>query len=444
MTMRTPAGGTGLGLDLTAGPLSLLGAELRSGAEAAPAATPTPRPPGGASPPGAAAPQTSGERPAAVLTAAQARLRRALFGRRGPVMLRQPGQQASVALLPVAAGDDALPTDTPWLALDVNGAPAAVALPWAVTLRLAGQPLETADPEDAGLLLEHALTGWLNAAELATGLALRFRGLDAAPPTLPDAVAARLTVDLALPRPARQALLLRLSAAAAEALLPALIRLARPRDDLPGLVLRVAIERSGARLTLAELRSLRPGDALILADEADAGGPMAVIEQRLAAPVQAAGHGRWALSGPFSPRADRVSSFMSKAWQTEMTQTPSDAPVTPPGGDGAIPTDAPLPEAGGGGEAPSESPQPAPATQQGPAGLSSLDALELRLAVRVGEAMMSLAELRQAGPGTVVTLDRPDGALVDLVVNGQVIGTGQIITVAGQKACEIRSLFGDG
>ena len=37
-----------------------------------------------------------------------------------------------------------------------------------------------------------------------------------------------------------------------------------------------------------------------------------------------------------------------------------------------------------------------------------------------------------------------DGAPVDIVVNGQVVGTGQIVTVAGQKACEIRTLFGDG
>ena len=67
-----------------------------------------------------------------------------------------------------------------------------------------------------------------------------------------------------------------------------------------------------------------------------------------------------------------------------------------------------------------------------------------RLSVRVGETLITLSDLRAAGPGTVLTLDRPDGALADLVINGQVIGTGQIITVAGRKACEIRSLFGDG
>lgn len=68
----------------------------------------------------------------------------------------------------------------------------------------------------------------------------------------------------------------------------------------------------------------------------------------------------------------------------------------------------------------------------------------MRLSFRIGEALMPLADLRTAGPGTIITLDRPEGALIDIVVNGQVIGQGEIITVAGQKACEIRRIFGEG
>ncbi|WP_036736742.1 FliM/FliN family flagellar motor switch protein, partial [Paracoccus sanguinis] len=85
----------------------------------------------------------------------------------------------------------------------------------------------------------------------------------------------------------------------------------------------------------------------------------------------------------------------------------------------------------------SSSAAPAPA-------LAALDDLELRLSFRLGEALLTLSELRQAGVGTVIALDRPDGAPVDLVLNGQVIGTGQVTTIAGQKACEIITLFGDG
>ncbi|WP_036705278.1 FliM/FliN family flagellar motor switch protein, partial [Paracoccus sanguinis] len=104
------------------------------------------------------------------------------------------------------------------------------------------------------------------------------------------------------------------------------------------------------------------------------------------------------------------------------------------------------PAAAPGQPQPPEPPQPPAAPQPAaPApALAALDDLELRLSFRLGEALLTLSELRQAGIGTVIALDRPDGAPVDLVLNGQVIGTGQITTIAGQKACEIITLFGDG
>ena len=124
---------------------------------------------------------------------------------------------------------------------------------------------------------------------------------------------------------------------------------------------------------------------------------------------------------------------------------PAEGTAAPPPDGPAGPAGTPAPTAQEGIEpgAPGPLPAPAPAGAEAPRP-ASLDALELRLSVRLGEALVPLAELRQAGPGTVIVLDRPDGALVDLVVNGQVVGTGQIISVAGQRACEIRSLFGDG
>ena len=76
--------------------------------------------------------------------------------------------------------------------------------------------------------------------------------------------------------------------------------------------------------------------------------------------------------------------------------------------------------------------------------LAGLDALEMRLSFRLGETLVTLAELKSLAPGAVVTLDRPDGALVDILANGRKIGTGEVIAVAGQRAVEIRSLFADG
>lgn len=397
------------------------------------------------------------------LTPAQAALRGLLFRRRGPLMLRQGGGQAALTLAALPAGELPVPADTPWLSLTIDGAPAALALPWSMARRLAGQPLEAADPEDAALLLEDALTDWLDAGELATGLAIRFQRLDRTPP--PDGIAARLGVDLALPRPARQAAALRLSAGAAQALAGALARNERPRDSLPGLALRVWIERPAARLTMAELKSLAPGDALVLPPDAEDGEAVAVVEQRLAAPVRAAGPGRWVIEAALAPRPLRGADIPWTAWRNDMSDTdpsaagplapghpaprpsmhPAEGTAAPPPDGQAEPAGTPAPTAQEGIEpgAPGPLPAPAPAGAEAPRP-ASLDALELRLSVRLGEALVPLAELRQAGPGTVIVLDRPDGALVDLVVNGQVVGTGQIISVAGQRACEIRSLFGDG
>ena len=109
-------------------------------------------------------------------------------------------------------------------------------------------------------------------------------------------------------------------------------------------------------------------------------------------------------------------------------------------------TDTPSPEPAGQTPPPAEPAPRGPRPPQAGAAPSteSLDALELRLSFRLGETLMSLAELRRAGPGTIITLDRPDGALVDILANGQLIGTGEVISVAGQRAIEIRSLFGDG
>ncbi|MFD2440650.1 FliM/FliN family flagellar motor switch protein [Paracoccus kondratievae] len=73
--------------------------------------------------------------------------------------------------------------------------------------------------------------------------------------------------------------------------------------------------------------------------------------------------------------------------------------------------------------------------------IGALDDLELSLSVRFGETLVTLQDLRNAGPGTIFTLDRPDGTLVEMMVNGKVIGTGDLISVAGQRAVEIRSLF---
>ncbi|WP_435167734.1 FliM/FliN family flagellar motor switch protein [Falsirhodobacter sp. 1013] len=72
------------------------------------------------------------------------------------------------------------------------------------------------------------------------------------------------------------------------------------------------------------------------------------------------------------------------------------------------------------------------------------DALNIRLTFHVGDAMVTLADLRKMGPGMVVPLDRPTPTTVDILVNDRRIGTGNIVCLDGKTGIEIRTLFQNG
>ncbi|SMO45338.1 FliM/FliN family flagellar motor switch protein [Paracoccus laeviglucosivorans] len=357
----------------------------------------------------------AGPRPATLsrrsLTPELAAIQNLLCPRRAPISLRAGGVALQAMLNPPAT----LPEGVVWLAFTLDGHPARIGLSWGQLRRLTGLPLESADPSDAALLIEEALTAWLDDLESQTGLALRLTSLSA---PVPDV--AMLTLALRAEVVTRSAgavrlnLPLQLSAAAGRTLAPTLTRWHDRRPDALPLYLRLGVEIDAMRVTMAELAALRTGDALVLPDLPLSG--RVIAERRLIAPARPAGDGpmpaAWALTGHFTPRAD----FLSTTQKHDFDMTENDA------------------------ERPADAPQPAP-TEHAP---DSMDGLEMRLSFRLGETLISMTDLRRAGPGTIVTLDRPDGALVDILANGQLIGTGEVITVAGQRAVEIRSLFSDG
>lgn len=380
----------------------------------------------------------------------QAALRNALCRRRAPVPLAQGAGRLHFMIGPPRPA----PADALWLSLRLDGTPAALALPPMLARRLCGQPLEAANPHDGALLLEDALSGWLDAAEALAGLSLAFDRLSPHLPLIRNAVAVTLAAEspaqTAKAAPARAALALMVSAPAAQALARALRRWDQPRPA-PALMLRVAIESDSARLSLADLHSLRPGDALVLEPDPAPGATRLVVENRLSAPVLPDGPGRWRLQSAPQPRHPQQASPCPPPEDIMTADTPNPDAATPDGQAPHIPdtavksgpaaTPAAPPAAGDSAATPAGGGQPSAPPAAAP---RHLDALEMRLSFRLGEALMSVADLRAAGPGTLITLDRPDGALVDIVVNGQVIGQGEIVTIAGQKACEIRRIFGEG
>lgn len=62
-------------------------------------------------------------------------------------------------------------------------------------------------------------------------------------------------------------------------------------------------------------------------------------------------------------------------------------------------------------------------------GLHLLRGVEMTLSVEIGRARMTVRDLLQLAPGSVVELDRAAGAPADLLVNGRLIARGEVVVV---------------
>jgi flagellar motor switch protein FliN/FliY len=65
----------------------------------------------------------------------------------------------------------------------------------------------------------------------------------------------------------------------------------------------------------------------------------------------------------------------------------------------------------------------------------------LRLTVELGSVSMPVAEILKLGTGSVVELDRPANAPVDLLVNDRTIARGEIVAVEDRFALRITELL---
>lgn len=280
----------------------------------------------------------------------------------------------------------------PWLDATINTQPAAIAISWGQARRIAGLPLEDADPTDAALLLEDAMSDVLNSAEALTGLELRFRKFISVPPdaTSFEKVALRVG-DHELP--------LRLSQEAAASLGYAAERIAAPRPLSDMLPVTVVVRMASVALSVADLRSLQAGDGLVIGEGDDAPVPQLIVAGTHTAPISRTGSTIEFL-GPLRP--------IPKPKDTTMSDT-----ATP---DTEAEATTPL----------------------------DLDALEVEVHVEAGMARLTLGDLRQLGAGAILDLAGPADASVTLTVNGQRIGTGDLIRVADRRAVQIRTLENDG
>ncbi len=58
-----------------------------------------------------------------------------------------------------------------------------------------------------------------------------------------------------------------------------------------------------------------------------------------------------------------------------------------------------------------------------------LQDVDVKLTVEIGSTNLSLRELLALGEGSVIELDRQAGELLDVFVNGTLIGRGEVVTV---------------
>lgn len=66
-----------------------------------------------------------------------------------------------------------------------------------------------------------------------------------------------------------------------------------------------------------------------------------------------------------------------------------------------------------------------------------LSGVSLRISVEVGSALLTLAELVRLGEGSVVELDRQANDPLDIMANGTLIATGEIVEVGGRYGIRV-------
>lgn len=268
---------------------------------------------------------------------------------------------------------------------NVNGHLVAVRLDWSLIRHATGDALELVGESDAALLLEDHLAGWFDAFEQATGLSIR---LDAICEV--GKLSAITPIGLKFESNGFEVVVeMWANSDAIDALAGAMVP--RPEASVDNVAIGLAcclFEKGMPRKTLSQLQV---GAGLFLGPQSDTA--RLIVENQLFAPVERKGS--------------------SLTLQAELT------PI-PPLGDRLM----------------SENPDADKSVKY--------DDIEIRIQIRAGEALITLADLRKLVPGSVISLPGYDGGAVDLLVNDQRIGRGALVEVPGGRAVEITELFSNG
>ena len=73
--------------------------------------------------------------------------------------------------------------------------------------------------------------------------------------------------------------------------------------------------------------------------------------------------------------------------------------------------------------------------------LGRISTVQMTLAVEIGRATVSVQELLDAQPGTVIELDRAVGSEADVFLNGRMIAHGEIVVVDRRFAVRVTEVL---
>ena len=78
-----------------------------------------------------------------------------------------------------------------------------------------------------------------------------------------------------------------------------------------------------------------------------------------------------------------------------------------------------------------------------PIGLDNLLEVPVRVTVHIGCARMSLGDLVQLGPGSLIPLDREAHEPADILVNGKIVARGEVVTIDSTYGVRITAVIED-
>jgi type III secretion protein Q len=259
-----------------------------------------------------------------------------------------------------------------------------------------GLSLERLDPEQAALIVEHALTEPLTFMEQSIGcqLAVITVSKGAGKWTGPDRP--NLPLVLYVERMGIAWSMLRLAAGDIVRLCGFFDRSAGPARGALDIPLPLRVRVAAAAMSLAEIHSIEPGDILLpddLARQPDGG--VAVIGEHLVAPVE------------ITPAGYRLGARIRRGRGSPLEWSLN--PQTPPHAgtaDGAI------------GDVP------------------------VRVMFEAGMLDFDLRNVQKLAPGTVVPLARAASDGLDITVNGRRIGRGRLVRIGDATGVRVTRLFG--